>query len=85
VVALSPADVRQAAELFQVREAKMHVPHRQDATYHHNYTGKFVGANREAPPPAAAAAASTASSSSSSNASTPAPKSKGKGQAADRQ
>ena len=84
MVALSPADVRQAAELFQVREAKMHVPHRQDATYHHNYTGKFVGASREAPPPAAAPTASS-SSSSSSNTSTPAPKSKGKGQAADRQ
>ena len=83
MVALSPADVRQAAELFQVREAKMHVPHRQDATYHHNYTGKFVGSNREAPPPPPAAP--TASSSSSLNASTPAPKSKGKGRAADRQ
>jgi hypothetical protein len=59
----------------------MHVPHRQDATYHHNYTGTFVGANREAPSPMMA----SSSSSSSSNASTPAPKSKGKGRAADRQ
>jgi len=80
VVALSPADVRKAAELFQVREAKMHVPHRDDSTYHQDYTGKFVGSSRKAAPPEMAS-----SSSSFSNASTPAPKNKGEGRAVGRQ
>lgn len=76
-MALSPADVRRAAELFAVAEAQEGVSHRTDATYDPNYLGQMVGAKGKT-----SSAPATSSSSSSPSSSSAKPKGKGKAAAA---
>jgi hypothetical protein len=81
VVALSPADVRRAAELFEVASDAIHVPHRTDATYHEDYLGQMVGA-KAAMPAASSSSSSSSAAAGTTAAGTSAAKSKGKGRAA---